>query len=152
MNDIPPPPPAGPVPGVPVPKAAPPKRPGALTGAAGILLVAGLLSVIVGTIGLVGEGLDIDAPFFEGESARRVAASLLLVQGALALVAGWLVLRLVPAGRVLGIVVASLGIVTGLMQLRSTGSSGFLALALDAYVLYALIAYGFVFDRGPVAR
>ena len=152
MNDIPPPPPADPVPSVPVPKAAPPKRPGALTGAGGILLVAGLLSVIVGTIGLVGEGLDIEAPFLEGESAHRVAASLLLVQGALASVAGWLVLRLVPAGRVLGIVVASLGIVTGLMQLRSTGSSGFLALALYAYVLYALIAYGFVFKAGPVAR
>ena len=45
-----------------------------------------------------------------------------------------------------------LGIVTGLMQLRSTGSSGFLALALDAYILYALFAYGFVFRAGPDAR
>ena len=74
MSDIPPPPPADPVPSVPVAKAAPPRRPGALTGAGGILLLAGLLSVVVGTIGLVGEGLDIDAPFLEGESAHRVAA------------------------------------------------------------------------------
>jgi hypothetical protein len=161
MDDIPPvppnPPPTNlppslPVPGVPVPKAAPAKRPGAVTGAGGILLVAGVLSVVVGTVGLVGKGLDIDAPFLEGESSQRVAALMLLVQGTLALIAGWMVLRLLPAGRVLGIVVATLGIVTGLMQLRSSGPSGFLALALDAFVLYALFAYGFVFRVGPPAR
>lgn len=47
---------------------------------------------------------------------------------------------------------ASLGILTGLMQPRSSGSSGVLALALDAFVLYALCAYGFVFKGGPAAR
>jgi hypothetical protein len=62
------------------------------------------------------------------------------------------VLRLSPAGRVLGIVVASFGIVTGLMQLRSTGSTGLLTLVLDAFVLYALFAFGFVFKGGPTAR
>ena len=152
MDDIPPPPPTSPVPSVPVPRAAPAKRPAALTGAGGILLLAGVLSVVVGSIGLAGDGLNFDAPFLEGESGHRTAAVLLLAQGVLALIAGWLVLRLSPAGRILGLVVASLGIVAGLMQLRSTGSSGFLALALDAYVLYALIAYGFVFRAGPVAR
>ena len=152
MDDIPPPPATGPTPSVPVPRAAPAKRPPALTGAGGILLLAGALSVVVGSIGLSGDGLNIDAPFLQGPSAHRVAAVILLAQGALALIAGWLVLRLSPAGRLLGIVVASLGIVTGLMQLRSTGSSGFLALALDAYVLYALFAYGFVFRGGPAAR
>jgi hypothetical protein len=152
MDDIPPPPPTGPVPNVPVPRAAPAKRPGAISGAGGILVVAGVLSVIVGAIGLTGDGLDIDVPFVEGESGQRVAEVLLLAQGTLASIAGWLVLRLRPAGRVLGIVVASLGIVTGLMQLRSSGSSGVLALALYAYVLYALFAYGFVFKVGPAAR
>lgn len=145
-------PPSNPVPSVPVPKAAPAKRPGAVTGAGGILLVAGVLSVVVGTMGMVGEGLDIEAPFLEGESSQRVAAVLLLVQGTLALMAGWMVLRLLPAGRVLGIVVATLGIVTGLMQLRSAGPSGLLALALDVFVLYALFAYGFVFRDDPAAR
>jgi hypothetical protein len=152
MNDIPPPSSTGPVPNVPVPRAAPAKRPGALTGAGGILVLAGVLSVVVGAIGLTGDGLNIDAPFLDGESAQRIAEVILVVQGTLALIAGWLVLRLQPAGRVLGIVVASLGILTGLMQLRSTGSSGVLALALDAFVLYALFAYGFVFKGGPSAR
>jgi hypothetical protein len=152
MDDIPPPPPTSAAPNVPVPRAAPAKRPGALTGAGGILLLAGALSVVVGAVGLSGDGLNIDTPFLEGDSAQRAAELLLLVQGALALIAGWLVLRLRPAGRVLGIVVASLGILTGVMQLRSSGSSGLLALALDAFVLYALFAYGFVFKGGPAAR
>jgi hypothetical protein len=62
-----------------------------------------------------------------------------------------LVLRLRPAGRILGIVLASFGILTGLAQLRSTGSSGFLALALNAFVLYGLLTYGYVFktERSP---
>jgi hypothetical protein len=152
MDDIPPPIPTGPTPNVPAPRAAPATRPSVLTGAGGILLLAGVLSVVFGAIGLAGDGLNIDAPFLEGESARRAAAVILLVQGALALIAGWLVLRLSPAGRVLGIVVASFGILTGLMQLRSTGSTGLLSLALDAFVLYALFAYGFVFRPDPAAR
>jgi hypothetical protein len=76
----------------------------------------------------------------------------LTVQGALSLLAGWLVLRLRPAGRVLGIVLAVFGIVSALAQLRDTGSSGFLTLALDAYVLYVLFAYGFVFKERPTGR
>lgn len=122
------------------------RRPGAVTGAAGILMVAGALSVFVGLIGVSGDGVDIDLPFLRGGSAERLVALGLIVQGALALVAGWLVLRLRPAGRILGIVLASFGILTGLLQLRSTGSSGLLALALNAFVLYGLLTYGFVFE------
>jgi hypothetical protein len=149
-----PPPPSDPYRGVPTPRplAAPPRRPGPVTGAAGVLMVAGALSLIVGLMGVTGEGLNIDFPFLEGESAERIAAYWLVLQGGLSLVAGWLVLRLRPAGRVLGIVVASLGILTGLVQLRSAGSSGLLGLALDAFVLYGLFTYGFVFKTGPSPR
>lgn len=152
MSDLPPPPrdPDAAVP-VPRPAAGPVRRPGPVTGAAGVLLVAGALSLIVGLMGVSGDRVNIDPPFLEGESAERIAAFGLIVQGALALVAGWLVLRLRPAGRILGIVLASLGILTGLAQLRDTGSSGFLALALNAFVLYGLLTYGFVFKtaRSP---
>lgn len=149
-----PPPPVDPYGGVPTPRplAAPVRRPGPVTGAAGVLLVAGALSLVVGLMGVTGDRVNIDLPFLEGESAERIAASWLAVQGALSLVAGWLVLRLRPTGRVLGIVLASLGIVTGLAQLRSTGSSGFLALALHAFVLYGLLTYGFVFKTGQSPR
>jgi hypothetical protein len=148
-----PPPPADPFSGVPAPRplAAPVRRPGPITGAAGVLMVAGALSLGIGLMGATGDRVNIDLPFLEGESAERIAAFWLIVQGSLALVAGWLVLRLRPAGRVLGIVIATAGILTGLAQLRSSGSSGLLGLALDAFVLYALFTYGFVFknERSP---
>jgi hypothetical protein len=83
--------------------------------------------------------------------ARAVGLGL-VVQGALSLLAGVLVLRLRPAGRILGIVIASLGLLSGLATLRSAGSSGLLALALDGFVLYALLAYGFVFRDRAGAR
>jgi len=49
-------------------------------------------------------------------------------------------------------VIACLGILSGLASLRSAGSSGLLALALDGFVLYALLAYGFVFRDRAGAR
>lgn len=130
----------------------PARRPGPVTGAAGVLMVAGALSLVVGLMGVSGDRVNIDLPFLESASAERIAAFWLVLQGGLSLVAGWLVLRLRPAGRVLGIVVASLGILTGLAQLRGSGSSGLLGLALDAFVLYGLFAYGFVFKTGPSPR
>jgi hypothetical protein len=148
-----PPPPGDPFTGVPTPRplAAPVRRPGPITGAAGVLMVAGALSLGIGMMGVTGDRVNIDVPFLEGESAERIAALWLVLQGSLALVAGWLVLRLRPAGRVLGIVIATAGILTGLAQLRSSGSSGLLGLVLDAFVLYALFTYGFVFknERSP---
>lgn len=148
-----PPPPADPFGGVPTPRLAtgPARRPGPVTGAAGILLVAGALSLVVGVMGATGDRVNIDMPFAEGASAERVVAFGLVIQGAASLVAGWLILRLRPAGRVLGIALASLGIVSSLLQLRNAGSAGLLGLALDAFVLYGLFTYGFVFksSRSP---
>jgi hypothetical protein len=116
-----------------------------------ILLISGALSVLFGIVSLSGD-TRLLVPGDEGVSAERIAAYWLVVQGGLALVAGVLVLRLRPAGRVLGIVVASLGILTGLVQLRSAGSSGLLGLALDAFVLYGLFTYGFVFKSSRPPR
>jgi hypothetical protein len=115
-------------------------------------MVAGALSLVVGLMGVSGDRINFDIPFLEGGPAERFAAFWLVLQGGLSLVAGGLVLRLRPAGRVLGIVVASLGILTGLAQLRSAGSSGLLGLALDAFVLYGLFTYGFVFKTKQSPR
>jgi hypothetical protein len=144
MSDLPPPPLDDT--GVPTPRplTGPPRRPGPVTGAAAVLMVAGALSLVAGLLWASGDRVNIDVPFLEGEF-ERIAALGLVVQGGLALLAGWLVLRLRPAGRVLGIVLSSLGIVAALTQLRSAGSSGLLGLALNAFVLYALFTYGFVF-------
>jgi hypothetical protein len=153
MSDLPPPTPLDADLDVPTPRAlaGPARRPSAVTGAACVLMLAGALSLVFGLMGITGDKVKIDVPFLHGESAERIAALGLVVLGGLSLVAGWLVLRLRPAGRILGIVLASVGIVTGSAQLRSTGSSGLLALALNAFVIYGLLTYGFVFktERSP---
>ena len=153
MNDIPP-PSSDPVPGVPTPRPAtrPTSRPPALTGAALILMIAGALLLYFGAMDLTGNGVDIDTPFLDGEEAGRVIAVILIAQGGLSLLAGWWVFRLRPAGRILGIVLTVVGIVSALAQLRRSGSSGFLTLALDAFVLYALLTYGFLFKQRPLDR
>ena len=152
MNDIPPPPSPGTVPGVPTPRpaASPTSRPGAVTGAAAILLIAGALVTIFALMGLTGDGVDIDAPFLEGEAAARIVALVLVVQGISSLLAGWLILRLRPAGRVLGLVLAAIGIIGGLAQLRSTGSAGLLTRAADVTDVSAALSVGlFAYARRP---
>lgn len=112
-----------------------------------ILLISGALSVLFGIVSLSSD-TRLLVPGREGAITEEVAALYLIVSGGLLLVAGWLVLRLRPAGRVLGIVLASIGIVTGLVQIGSTGGPGLLAIALNAFVLYGLFTYGFVFKNG----
>jgi hypothetical protein len=115
-------------------------------------MIAGALLLYFGAMDLTGDGVDIDTPFLDGEGAGRVIAVILIAQGGLSLLAGWWVLRLRPAGRILGIVLTVVGIVSALAQLRRSGSSGFLTLALDAFVLYALLTYGFLFKQRPLDR
>ena len=116
-----------------------------------ILLISGALSVLFGIVSLSGD-TRLMVPGDEGVISEEVAALYLIVNGCLLLVAGWLVLRLQPAGRLLGIVLASLGIVTGLVQIGRTGGPGLLAIALNAFVLYGLFTYGFVFKTGRSPR
>ena len=122
-----------------------------VTYAALILLISGALSVLFGIVSLSGD-TRLLVPGDEGVISEEVAALYLIVSGGLLLVAGWLVLRLRPGGRVLGIVLASIGIVTGLVQVGSTGGAGLLAIALNAFVLYGLFTYGFVFKAGQSPR
>ena len=150
MSDLPPPPPA-PFPGVPEPRPGPQRRPSALTGAAVILIVAGALAIIGGFL-VINRGSRLDLPGVDGEPVAGIIAFVAFVLGGLDVLAGWLILRLSPGGRVLGIVIAVLGLLSGLAQLGRTGASGLLTLLLYGYVLYALIAYGFVFRRGSVDR
>jgi hypothetical protein len=151
MSDIPPPPPWDPGRGVPSPRPAPAQRPAMVTYASLILLISGALSVLFGIVSLSGDARLL-VPGDEGVISEEVAAFYLIVSGGLLLVAGWLVLRLRPAGRVLGIVLASIGIVTGLVQIGGTGGAGLLAIALNAFVLYGLFTYGFVFKTGQSPR
>jgi hypothetical protein len=150
MSDIPPPPPWEPSGSVPTPRPAPVSRPAMVTYAGLILLISGALSLLFSIVSLTSDA-HLLVPG-EGTMSEEVAAVYLLISGGLLLLAGWLVLRLRPAGRVLGIGLASLGIVTGLVQIGSTGGPGLLAIALNAFVLYGLFTYGFVFKTGPSPR
>jgi hypothetical protein len=137
------------MPGVPAPRPAPPRRPGIVTGAATILLISGAFSLILGAVVLSGDRTLVmaDRRFSSGGLGTG-----LLLGGTLEVVAGWLVLRLSRAGRVLGIVIAALGILVGLLQIGSSGAQGLLSMLLNGYVLYALLAYGFVFEQASVTR
>lgn len=148
MSDIPPPPPWDPA-GVPTPRAAPATRPPMVTYAGLILLISGALSLLFGIVTLTSDARLL-VP--EGAISEELVAVYLVISGALALVAGSLVLRLRPAGRVLGIVLATLGIVTGLVQIGDTGGPGMLAIALNVFVLYGMFTYGFVFKDRPPPR
>jgi hypothetical protein len=149
MSDIPPPPAWDPTGSVPTPRAAPVTRPPMVTYAGLILLISGALSLLFGIVTLTSDARLL-VP--EGAMSEEVVAVYLVSSGGLSLVAGWLVLRLRPAGRVLGIVLATLGIVTGLVQIGNTGGPGLLAIALNAFVLYGLFTYGFVFKNQPSPR
>jgi hypothetical protein len=149
MSDIPPPPAWDPAGSVPTPRAAPARRPPMVTYAGLILLISGALSLLFGIVTLTSDARLL-VP--EDGMSEEVVAGYLIVSGGLSLVAGWLVLRLRPAGRVLGIVLATLGIVTGLVQIGNTGGPGLLAIALNAFVLYGLLTYGFVFKNQPLPR
>ena len=116
-----------------------------------VLLISGTLLAIFGIVSLSSE-TSLRVPGEEGTMSEEVVAGFLVISGGLRLLAGWLILRLRPAGRVLGIVLATLGIVTGLVQIGNASGPGLLAIALDAFVLYGLFTYGFVFKTGSSPR
>jgi hypothetical protein len=122
-----------------------------ITYAGLVLLISGSLSALFGIVSLTSDARLL-VPGGAGAMSEEVVAVYLAISGAVSLLAGWLVLRLRPAGRVMGIVLATLGIVSGLIQIGSTGGPGLLAIALNAFVLYGLFTYGFVFKNEPSPR
>jgi hypothetical protein len=118
---------------IPVPAVAPrPHRPGIVLTAAVVLVISGLLNVLLVVL-------------FKPVGAAVV---LYLALGAMQLVAGALVVGLVPLGRSLGLVLGGLGIVLGLVRAPNDAVSALLSVALNAFVLYALGVSGPSFRRG----
>lgn len=124
-----------------------------MTAAAVILIVLGALGVIGGlvlvamrpedlaSVGSVG-GLDLDR-------AWRGIGILSLVLGGLQVIAGVLVLRRSNVGRILAISLAALGVIGALGSLSRGTGVPVIALGLNGFVLYALIAHRSVFPRAP---
>lgn len=136
------PPPPEPTPGrnrfedfeIPTPAAAPRRgrRPAVLTTAVIVLVVAGLLN-----------GLFV--VLFRPSGVAAVAYAVLALAQLTAAV-GVLLLR--PIGRTLGFAMAGIGIVLGLVRAPGDAVSGLMSIALNAFVIYALVAAGPAFDRG----
>jgi len=118
---------------VPTPVAGPPRRPGPVTGAAWALIVIGVLTLLAG---LFVSGLGIEV------GAVAVVMTIVLAIGAGNVLAGVLVLRLSPIGRVLGFVFAGLGLVGGIAQLGRSAGSSIITLAVDGFILWALATNG----------
>jgi hypothetical protein len=121
-----------------------PRRPGIVTAAAVLLLVSGGLAVL-GSLLILSSGDRTALPGM-GADAVHTLGAIALVIGGVEVLAGILVLRLVPAGRVLGIILAGLGVLGALRTLGSPQSM--ITLAVDGFVIYALVSTGDAFRRG----
>jgi hypothetical protein len=123
---------------IPAPQAAPPRRSTRLTAAAGVLLLTGVFD-------LVGFALVISTHDSTNGIQRgfaRGAALMLLALAALNLLAGLLVLRLQPNGRLLGLIVGGIGVLIGLTALASAPAKGLPTLVLTGFVVWVLATEG----------
>ena len=127
---------------IPVPKAAAPRRSTRLTAAAAVLLLTGGFAAI-------GFMLVLSTPHQGSGGTQqhliRGEALVWLALAALNILAGLLVLRLRPNGRVLGFIVGGIGIVIGLGALKTDVGRGFLTLALAGFVVWVLATEGAAF-------
>jgi hypothetical protein len=140
-------PPSFGAPGVPTPPPGPPRRTPLVTAAGGMLITAGILDALGGIIVVLAGSEALVNGKQLGESARLVGV-LLVGLGVLDVLAGLLVLRLSPAGRVLGFVLAGLTIVLALVNLaQGNGRSAVLPLILGGLVIWALVVLEPTFRR-----
>jgi hypothetical protein len=162
------PPPAGsPPPGYQWAAAAPPARPGMVTGAAIVLLVLGVLTAILGLFALLAasiftSGMDIPGMEQFGENAAGAIGGVVAIVGGVFIVFG--VLQILSGinlfsarswARILGIVLCVIGALFGLLALLGSGNSsaqgspifGLILLLANGFVVWALATTGRYFTR-----
>ena len=120
----------------PPPDRAPQARPGVVTAAAVLLLVGGGLSILTGILLLSGAGVA--AGRGVGSLFRSVGLITLAV-GALEVYAGIRVLDLREPGRMLGMILAAVAGFLNLLSLGRAAGGSVIGLAINAFILYALI-------------
>jgi uncharacterized membrane protein HdeD (DUF308 family) len=104
-------------------------RPGAVTAAGVILIVAGALALLGGLILLVASSLGAIFALF---------AVIYLALGALEIYAGVQVLNLRERGRQIGLVLAGISAIVSLILIAKGPVSSVIGIALDAFIIYAL--------------
>lgn len=128
---------------MPTPAVAPPHRPALLTGAAVILFVFGAIGLIAAVWLLTGGG----GAGVVRDQARSTVGLVPLAIGVLYVTTGVLILRLRPAGQILGFVSAAIMIVNGLLRFGRTPGAGLLGLGMAGLLIYALAAHSPRFRR-----
>jgi hypothetical protein len=125
-----------------------------------LITAAGILLFVVGVLGMLG-GLSLmfarardlaslSSTTFANLNLARMARGIgliAIVLGALEILAGVLVLRRSNGGRILGIVLSTLGLVGGLGAIAGGGGSAIPVLLINGFVIYVLFSFGHVFDR-----
>lgn len=111
-----------------------PHRPGALTAAAVLMFVLGILSVLAGLILVL---------FGGGSHSLRNAGVLtvVIVLGALFVFAASRILRLRRSGLTLGVALSLVALISSLVAFTQRPTSGIVDLAIAAFLLWALIAH-----------
>ena len=120
----------------PPPDRAPQARPGVVTAAAVLLLVGGGVSILTGILLLSGAGVAAG----RGVGGLFLFVGLItLAVGALEVYAGIKVLDLREPGRMLGIILAAVAGFLNLLSLGRAAGGSVIGLAINAFILYALI-------------
>lgn len=117
------------------PSDAAPARPGVVTAAAVLLIIAGALSVITGLLLLGGAGT------VAGTSVSGlfvIVGIISLAVGALEIYAGVQVLGLNENGRKIGVVISAIGAAFSLLSIGRAPASAVIGIAIDAFIIWAL--------------
>ena len=156
MQPLPPPPP--PRPDLPAwqtaglgPAHERPKRPQQVTAAGAILVAMGCIQALAGVILVVVSPADLARiGSFGNLDIERIARGVgvfSLGVGVAGALAGFLVLRLVEAGRILALVISFLLLLGGFGSLARGSALSIVSMGLYGFVVYALFAHGAVFRR-----
>lgn len=134
---------------IPTPMAARPRRPSVLTTASVVLLIQAALTGLGGALVLSLRTSSLSPQLLQTRTTQlsQTVGVLLVVLAALELIAGLLVLRLSGAGRLLGLVLAGVGLVTGVVALVDGQGTAILGMAMNLFLIYAFTTTGDVFAR-----
>jgi hypothetical protein len=114
-----------------------------VTATAVLLFIGGGLGILGGLLAVAGGGIL-------GGSLGGLAVVLGLIWlavGGLEIYAGVQVLALKEQGRIIGIVLAALGALLSLAQIGASPGSAIIGLAINGFILYALVTNASSFQR-----
>lgn len=123
--------------------AGSPTRPQMVTAAAVLLFIGGGLGLLAGLLAVTGGGL------IGGRlgGLAIVLGLLTLAVGGLEIYAGVQVLALKEQGRILAVVLAAIGALLALVQIGASPGSSVIGLAINGFIIYALVTNAASFRR-----